>query len=200
MFLLAKIVRCHRAFSTVAALLLISAAQVSFAQGSVEGALESLKQGGHVLLIRHAKTDVGQGDPEGFKLGDCATQRNLNAEGKADAEQFGKKLAALGIKIDQVLSSEWCRAMDTAKLAFGKAEAWPVLNSLRSTSDEKIDLTGQLRRRIRDFKGPGNLAIVSHGYNIQYLTGENIQQGDVLVLHPSGGGFRLMGLLNMSSF
>ena len=200
MFLLAKIARCRSAFSAAVVLLLISAAQISFAQGSVEGALEGLKQGGHVLLMRHAKTDPGDGDPEGFKLGDCATQRNLNAEGKADAEQFGKKLAALGIKIDQVLSSEWCRAMDTAKLAFGKAEAWPVLNSLRSTSDEKIDLTGQLRRRIRDFKGPGNLAIVSHGYNIQYLTGENIQQGDILVMHPSGGGFRLMGLLNMSSF
>ena len=200
MFFLSEFAYCRRAFSVVVALLLISVASSSFAQGSVEGALESLKQGGHVLLMRHAKTDPGDGDPEGFKLGDCATQRNLNAEGKAQAEQFGKKLAALGVKIDQVLSSEWCRAMDTAKLAFGKAEAWPVVNSMSAKSDDKIDLAAQLRNRIRDFKGPGNLVIVTHGYNIQYLTGESVQQGDALVLHSSGSGFRLMGLLNVSSF
>ncbi|MEO6024793.1 MAG: histidine phosphatase family protein [Burkholderiales bacterium] len=200
MFFLAIIARCRNAFSAVAALLLLSLAQTSFAQGSVEGALEGLKQGGHVLLMRHAQTEPGTGDPAGFKLGDCATQRNLSAEGKAQAEQFGKKLAALGFQFDPVLSSEWCRAMDTAKLAFGKAEPWPVVNSINASSDDKIDLSAQLRIRIRDFKGPGNLVIVTHGYNIQYLTGENIQPGDALVMHSSGSGFRLMGVLNLSSF
>ena len=77
-----------------------------------------LKAGGNVLLIRHASTESGLGDPPGFKLGDCTTQRNLNDEGRAQARRIGEWFSARGLKPARVRSSPWCRCLDTAALAF----------------------------------------------------------------------------------
>ena len=79
-------------------------------------AWKALRAGGHVALMRHADAPGGVGDPPGFRLDDCATQRNLSEKGRADAAKIGARLKLEGIAFEQVLSSPWCRCIDTAML------------------------------------------------------------------------------------
>jgi len=158
-----------------------------------DAALAALRGGGHVLIMRHSTTVPGVGDPSNFRLGDCATQRNLSDEGRVEATRFGARLRDAGIGFERVLSSAWCRCEETARLAFGSAEPWPPLNSFfndRSTAEAQ---TAQIRSRVAGWKGPGNLALVTHQVNIQALTGEPVRQGEAMVLRPATGGFQLVG-------
>jgi Histidine phosphatase superfamily (branch 1) len=101
----------------------LTAAQVVYAQPAqpAEEALwNDLRQGGYVLLIRHADAP-GTFDPPGFKLGVCSTQRNLSEEGRAQSRRLGELFRSKNVPIAQVFSSEWCRCIDTATLAFGAA-------------------------------------------------------------------------------
>ena len=87
---------------------------------------------GHILLLRHAVTEPGLGDPQNFVLGDCATQRNLSAAGRVQARALGQWLRTQGIPVGEVRSSQWCRCLDTARLAFApelEIQPWPALNS-----------------------------------------------------------------------
>ena len=82
----------------------------------------NLRDGGYVIYVRHAKTDKDWGDqvsPD-LDLADCSTQRQLSADGKADAKLIGEGIKAAGIPVGDVISSEYCRAFNTAELAFGK--------------------------------------------------------------------------------
>ena len=90
--------------------------------------LESLEEGGKIIFIRHAYAPGG-GDPENFKINDCSTQRNLNDEGVTQSKFIGEFFKTKKIKIDKVLSSEWCRCKDTAKFAFNDFETFDALNS-----------------------------------------------------------------------
>ena len=94
--------------------------------------LESLKDGGKIVFIRHAYAPGG-GDPENFNINDCSTQRNLNDEGITQSKLIGEFFKTKKIKIDKVLSSEWCRCKDTAKFAFNDFETFDALNSIYST-------------------------------------------------------------------
>ena len=86
-----------------------------------DGALWALLgRGGHAVLLRHAVTDTGVGDPPGFRLGVCATQRNLSEQGRSDARRLGEELRARRVPVAGLLSSPWCRCLDTARLAFGR--------------------------------------------------------------------------------
>jgi hypothetical protein len=100
----------------VAATLALLAALVPAAPKADEAALAALKAGGHVMIVRHGLTTPGFGDPLGFKLDDCATQRNLVEEGREQSRRLGKLLRERGIAIERVLSSRWCRAQETAGL------------------------------------------------------------------------------------
>ena len=81
--------------------------------------LNQLEDGGKLIFIRHAYAPGG-GDPDNFNLNDCSTQRNLNYEGREQAKYIGEFFKKNKIKIDKVLSSEWCRCKETAKIAFKK--------------------------------------------------------------------------------
>lgn len=142
-----------------------------------------LRGGGHVLLMRHAATNPGIGDPPQFTLQDCRTQRNLSAAGKTQAARTGKRIAELGIPISAVLSSRWCRCLDTASIAFGSVTPEPALDSFfgeRSAQAEQQ--TAAVRARIQSFSGPGNLVMVTHQVNITALTGEYPAEGEIFVL------------------
>jgi len=80
---------------------------------------ELLRGGGQVVLMRHAVTTPGVGDPSGFRLDDCATQRNLTDAGRDDARRVGAAFRTRGAPVGRVLSSPWCRCLETARLAFG---------------------------------------------------------------------------------
>ena len=143
--------------------------------------------GGRVLLLRHAQTVPGIGDPPQFRLGDCATQRNLSDEGRAQARRLGPLLAARGLTPQQVRSSQWCRCTDTAQLAFGRAEPWPALNSFFQGQGDRDRQTAALRAALAAVP-PGRIeAWVTHMVNITALTGEGVAMGEVLVLDAATG-------------
>src|SRR5512147_3106171 len=96
-----------RPASVAFAILVALAAPASAADDAAAWA--ALASGGHVLVLRHAATDPGVGDPAGFRLDDCATQRNLSADGRRQARAWSERVAARGVAIGPVLSSRWCR-------------------------------------------------------------------------------------------
>jgi phosphohistidine phosphatase SixA len=160
-----------------------------------EALWKRVADGGQVLLLRHAETTPGAGDPPGFRLEDCATQRNLSTEGRAQARRIGAELKRRGVPIGEVLSSPWCRCRDTAQLAFGRAQTWDALANLYGRSGEADGQVRALRPRIAAHAGTSNLVLVSHGSTALALTGEHPAMGELLVLRPQPGGFRVAGRL-----
>lgn len=154
---------------------------------------DALATGGHVALIRHA-TAPGVGDPSAFALDDCSTQRNLSADGQAQAVRIGETFRARGVAVEQVLSSGWCRCMDTATLAFGTAEVWPVLHSFFRDATSEWERTQELRERVGAWSGTGTLVLVTHQVNITALTDIFPASGEIIVLAPEQvGGFTIVG-------
>jgi broad specificity phosphatase PhoE len=153
-----------------------------------------LKQGGQVLMVRHA-TAPGTYDPPGMKIEDCATQRNLDDTGRAEARRLGAMLKERGIPIGPVRSSRWCRCLETARLAFGRAEPWAALDSLRR-GDEDARVKEVRAFASRQFTG-ANIVLVTHQFNIRAVTGlPSIESGETIVLTPLGdAGFRVTGRL-----
>ncbi len=147
---------------------------------------------GHVLLIRHAATDPGIGDPSGFDLQNCATQRNLSA--RADAQQLGIALKQLGVPVAAVRSSRWCRCLGTAKLAFGGAQPWPALDNTFETPDHRPQQMGAIRKLLAEPVRSGNLVLVTHGVNILALTGIAPAESEIVAVRPgSNGRFTVIG-------
>ena len=112
----------------IISLLIIIFSLTSFQTLALEQNWKPAQVGDKIILIRHAKAPGG-GDPEGFKIEDCKTQRNLDITGINQAKKIGKLFREKKVKIDKVLSSQWCRCKDTAKYAFGDFEEFSALNS-----------------------------------------------------------------------
>jgi broad specificity phosphatase PhoE len=143
--------------------------------------------GGCVMLMRHAATEPGIGDPPEFRLGDCRTQRNLSAQGRAFSVELGRRMAAQGIRLDAVLSSAWCRCVDTARLAFdahpqlnARTAVWPALNSFFQGQGDEATQTAAVMARLRQTP-PRNTMLVTHQVNISALTGQSTAMGEVLL-------------------
>lgn len=159
-----------------------------------------LGSGGQVILMRHAITTPGVGDPPGMRLEDCGTQRNLTDEGRRHARQVGEAFRARGVIVDPVLSSPWCRCLETARLAFGAAEVSEPLGNLYGRSDREAQQVGQMRALVGDPGRGGNLALVSHGSTILALTGVSLGTAEMLVVTPRGAGsFDVVGRLTAHS-
>lgn len=157
-----------------------------------------LRDGPMVILMRHEATVPGVGDPPGFRLGDCATQRNLSDAGRGAARATGARLRAEGIKVAEVRASAWCRAEETGRLlGFAPPRPEPALNSFFGAQSEEAAATAALRRLIADWSGPGVLVLVSHQVNIAAATGISPAPGEMVVLNPAGGAFTLAGRLRL---
>jgi phosphohistidine phosphatase SixA len=162
------------------------------AHASAEEAWAALRAGGAVALIRHARAP-GTGDPPGFRLGDCATQRNLSDEGRRQAAELGALFTARGVPVGRVLSSGWCRADETARLAFGRAERWAPLDSFFADRTEADPRTAALREAVKAWAGPGTLVLVTHQVNVTALTGIVPREGEVVVVRPQGDRVAVVG-------
>ena len=114
-----------------------------------------LQRGGQVVVMRHAATEPGVGDPPGFRLDDCRTQRNLSAVGREEARRLGAAVQARGVPIGQVLSSRWCRCLETARLAFGPVEPWLPLDSFFHDRSREATQTPIVRQRAGERPPPG---------------------------------------------
>lgn len=177
------------------------------ASGAETAPWAALREGGHVMILRHAETDPGIGDPPQFRLGDCSTQRNLSPAGRAQAQQMGKNIAGQGISVTEVLSSRWCRCMDTATEAFGRTTGWPVADSFFDArlasggANAAATQTADLRRRVVEHRGRDTLVVVTHQVNITGLTGIHPAMGEAVILRPAprraSGGFDVVARLTV---
>jgi phosphohistidine phosphatase SixA len=152
-------------------------------------AWKALRAGGHVALMRHADAPGGVGDPPGFSVDDCATQRNLSEKGRVDAEKIGSRLKGEGIAFEKILSSPWCRCIDTAKLMnLGTVETEATFGNVVVLKDQRQTLTAGARALIAQWTAGGNLLVVTHGANIQALIGVWLASGEIVVV--KGGSDR----------
>jgi len=154
---------------------------------------------GLVVLMRHAIAPGG-GDPPGFTLGKCSTQRNLSAEGRSQARSIGREFREQRVPIDAVLSSRWCRAVDTAKLlglgtARPKSSLDSVFTASQQVSDRKKRQTEQIIRNHR--RNSGVLVLVGHQANIIDLTGVAPNSGGaVIVRADKNGNIKVLGQIS----
>jgi phosphohistidine phosphatase SixA len=159
-----------------------STAEVAGADNAAD-AWKALRTGGHVALMRHADAPGGVGDPPGFRVDDCATQRNLSEKGRADVEKIGSRLKREGIAFEKILSSPWCRCIDTAKLLnLGTVETEATFGNVVVLRDQREALTAGARALIARWTAPGNLLVVTHGANISALTGISPASGEIVVV------------------
>jgi phosphohistidine phosphatase SixA len=152
---------------------------------------EALQKSDSVLLMRHALAP-GIGDPAGYKLQDCKSQRNLDATGRAQAKKTGQWLKAQGVGNAFVFSSAWCRCKETAEnLAFGTPVLEASLNSffddIRQGPQSNLNMQKFIANQLKT-KGDKALILVTHHVNIAEFTGENVGSGDMVLAKVNAAG------------
>ncbi len=154
-----------------------------------------LEEGGKLIFIRHAYAP-GSGDPENFNLNDCSTQRNLSKQGREQAEFIGNFFKTNKIKIDKVLSSEWCRCKETAKIAFKNFTTNSFLNSFFSTKylKNKDNQIEALENYIENYKSKKNLVLVTHYVLISEVLNYGPSSGEIVV---SDKKFNMIGSIEI---
>jgi len=162
------------------------------ATGSVRAdeaaAWAALRQGGVVALMRHGDAP-GVGDPEGWRIDDCTTQRNLSERGRDEARSVGARLRAERIEIARVLSSPWCRCVDTATLVgVGPVQVEPAFANAFVLSGRRDALREGGQAVIGRWRGPGVLLVVTHGENIRALAGRSPATAEIVVVASGADG------------
>jgi len=146
--------------------------------------INQLEDGGKLIFIRHAYAP-GNGDPAGFNLNDCSTQRNLSDDGRKQAQRIGEFFTKNKIEIDKVLSSEWCRCKETAKIAFKDYTTKSFLNSFYSSkfAKNKDKQVKALKEYIKNYKNNNNenLVLVTHYVLISEILHYGSSSGEMVV-------------------
>ncbi len=159
----------------------------------------ALERGGYIIVMRHASTVAGIGDPPGFTLGDCATQRNLSAEGRAQALRWRTAISEHRVPIGDVFSSDWCRCVDTATLAFsaasstGPPKVWSALNSFFESAQNEAGQTASVKSKLANLiqmnkKAGKNAVFITHQVNVTALTGVSPRSGEAVVIQLDARG------------
>lgn len=168
------------------------------AAGDTNEAWAALAKGGHVALIRHGNAPPGRGgDPPGFSIDDCATQRNLDETGREQGRALGEAFRRHGVRVDRIVSSPWCRCMDTASLmAVGQVESsWALVPDRNPSAPVRLL---ELKELVSTWRGPGMLVLVTHALTVRALLGILPEQAETVVLEPMPGseqGVKLVGRL-----
>lgn len=179
------------------AIALIAVLIASSARADDAALWRALASGGHVALMRHASAP-GVGDPPGFRLGDCATQRNLSEAGRAEARAIGERFRANGVTVAKVATSQWCRARDTAtEMAIGPVVEEPRVNSFfgedRAATQQAVSAA---QAAVREAPASGPITVfVSHQVNVTALTGVYPASGEIVVAKLGGGALEVVGTL-----
>lgn len=164
-----------------AAFLLISFTAMYTPVQAEGNAWQVWQQAGVHAIMRHA-TAPGFGDPENFKLGQCNTQRNLNAQGLAEAKALGKQIQANRISPSRIFSSQWCRCLDTARaLNLGPVNELPALNSFFEERGKSSEQTTALKAHIAQLAPGDKVIYVTHQVNTTALTGVYPASGEVIL-------------------
>jgi phosphohistidine phosphatase SixA len=185
-------------FALVILNLMIAAAAQTAPENPADALWAALQKGGHIALMRHALAP-GTGDPTHFQLDDCTTQRNLSPEGQDQARRIGEAFRQRQIKVEQVLSSRWCRCLETARLLnLGPVKPYPVLDSFFRNRDQGPQQTRELMRFVSEKpSGSSIIVMVSHQVNITGLTGVFPRSGEIVVIRPNGDKFQILGVISL---
>ena len=160
-----------------------------FSMASTEISKLIINSNVNVIFLRHAIAP-GYGDPKNFKLGDCKTQRNLSFEGIEQAKMIGDYFRKNKIKFSEILSSEWCRCIDTiSNMGIGKWKEFEGLNSFFQNFSDKSQVTKTLYQKLDKVKEDELILMVSHQVVISHITG----------ISPSSGGIVLYSTLTGKS-
>jgi len=175
-------------------LILALALFAATAAGATEAGWALLRDGGHVVLLRHAFAP-GSGEPANFDIEKCNTQRNLSDAGRQQARKLGALFAARAAPVERVLTSRWCRTKETARLAFGTddVEEFHALDPFTPNSPEKDAQSKEVLDEIRAWSGSGNMVMVTHLENIAALTGENAREGEAVIVQLRDEGLHVLG-------
>jgi broad specificity phosphatase PhoE len=171
--------RAHPLLASALLALLLVVCSPAFADEAAAWA--ALRAGGVVALMRHGDAP-GTGDPPGWRLDDCATQRNLSERGRAEARAAGARLRDARIAVDRVVSSPWCRCVETARLAaLGAVEVEPAFANAFVLGEQRDSLRERGLAVARGWRGRGVLLVVTHGENIRALTGAYAAPAEIVV-------------------
>ena len=166
----------------------------SFQINASEQAWNLAEEGDKIILIRHSLAPGG-GDPPGFKIDDCDTQRNLNRKGINQSKKIGKLFKKNKVPVDQVLSSQWCRCKDTAKYAFGNFKEFTALNSTFQSPYNKNEAKQlkELYNFLNKWDGKGkNLVLVTHYSIITAVTNAVPSSGEIVITDKN---FEVLGTI-----
>ncbi|AXO15007.1 histidine phosphatase family protein [Thalassospira indica] len=142
-------------------------------------------------LMRHAIAP-GTGDPANFTLGDCTTQRNLDNTGRQQARQTGDRIREMGIELTSILTSQWCRCVDTAQLLdLGPVTEEPALNSFFRNRSTEAAQTAEIKAKLASLPGDEKLLLVTHQVNITALTDIFPRSGELILFRMSDDGTEL---------
>jgi phosphohistidine phosphatase SixA len=148
--------------------------------------VERLREGGYIVVFRHAATDTGMDTTE--DLSDCSRQRNLSAEGRQQSREIGAAFERLDIPVGPVLASPFCRTRDTARIAFGRVEPSRALLSVEFFASQREGRRKGLRRLLKAEPPDGtNVVLVSHGSAIFEATERDPEEGDAVIVEPGRG-------------
>ena len=156
--------------------------------------LKSLKEGKKLVFIRHAIAP-GNGDPNNFDINDCSTQRNLDENGIEESKKIGLFFKNNKIKIDKVLSSQWCRCKDTAKYAFKNFEIFDALNSFydEKFAENETKQIKDLKNYIKNWDSDENLVLVTHFVVISSILNIGASSGEIII---SDKNFNIIDSIN----
>ncbi|KXJ58541.1 MAG: histidine phosphatase family protein [Thalassospira sp. Nap_22] len=142
-------------------------------------------------LMRHAIAP-GTGDPANFTLGDCTTQRNLDDTGRQQARETGDRIREMGIELTSILTSQWCRCVDTARLLdLGPVTEEPALNSFFRNRSTEAAQTAEIKAKLASLPGDEKLLLVTHQVNITALTDIFPRSGEIILFRMSDDGTEL---------
>jgi phosphohistidine phosphatase SixA len=160
----------------------------AFAEMPPDGLWTAIRSGEAFVMMRHAIAP-GTGDPDGFRLDDCTTQRNLSEEGRAQARAIGNAFRMNGLSAAEIRSSQWCRCLETARLLeIGTVQPLPALNSFFDERANGPVQTEALRLWLSNRNQNRPLVLVTHQVNISALAGFTPRSGEAVVLRISGDG------------
>ncbi len=179
-----------RFFTVIVALFLAGL----FPASATEAGWALLRQGGQVVLLVNANAP-GTGDPARFDIDNCRTQRNLSDRGRQQARKIGALFAARAEPVEKVYSSRYCRALETARLAFGDRliEKLEALDSIARDPASAETAEKAVIDIIRDYSGSGNLVLVTHPENVLALAGVRAREGEAVIVALHGEALAVIG-------
>jgi phosphohistidine phosphatase SixA len=176
---------------------LVALLSTSRALADDEQVWAALKQGGKVILLRHGYVDIREGIGR-LSPGNCAEEANLSSRGIEQAKRIGEAFRTHGIAVGEVLSSPYCRCIDTGEIAFGRATSVQYLVPPGVVSDSQAKLNDELvLREILRHRDSSNLVMITHDLNIANVVFEPPIVGEFFVVQPNGANVDVIGKIQI---